>query len=63
MVFVKVNPEENFDQALKRFVKELKDSGINDELTKRRFHVKKTTTKRLARKARDLKIKIANKYS
>ena len=63
MVFVKVNPEENFDQVLKRFVKELKDSGINDELTKRRFHVKKTTTKRLARKARDLKIKIANKYS
>ncbi len=63
MVFVKVNPEENFDQALKRFVKELKDSGINDELTKRRFHVKRTTTRRLARKARDLKIKIANKYS
>lgn len=63
MVYVKVSPDENFDQALKRFVKELKDSGLNDELTKRRFHVKRTTNKRLQRKARDLKIKIANKYS
>lgn len=63
MVYVKVNQEENFDQALKRFIKELKESGVNEQLTKRRFHVKKTTNKRLQRKARDLKIKIANKYA
>ena len=63
MVYVKVNQEENFDQALKRFMRELKESGINEQLTKRRFYVKKTTKKRLQRKARDLKIKIANKYA
>lgn len=63
MVYVKVEQDENFDQALKRFIKELKDSNLSEELVKRRFHVKKTTKKRLAKKARALKIKLSNKYS
>lgn len=62
MVYVKVEAQEGFDNALKKFAKELKDSGLSDELTKRRFYVKKTTKRLLAKKARDLKIKIANKY-
>jgi len=63
MVDVKVGNDVPFDMALKNFIRELKDSGLQEELTNRRYHVKKTTKKRLRRKARDLKIKIANKYS
>ncbi len=62
MVYVKVEGQDNFDQALKKFARDLKDSGLSDELTKRRFYVKKTTKRLLAKKARDLKIKISNKY-
>jgi|GEM_PF-6948603 len=62
MVFVKVGEQESFDSALKKFARELKESGLKDELQLRKFNIKKTTKKRLAKKARALKIKIANKY-
>jgi ribosomal protein S21 len=62
MVYVKVSEDESFEQAMKRFARELKDSGLNEELQKRKFNIKRTTKRREAKKERALKIKIANKY-
>lgn len=61
MVFVKVDETENFDSALKRFARELRDSGLNEELLDRKFNIKPTAKRRKAKKERALKIKIANR--
>jgi len=61
MVYVKVDKEENFDQALKRFVGLLKGANLQEELYNRRFHIKKKEKRREAKKKRALTIKIANK--
>jgi len=62
MVYIKVQQGESFDQALKRFLRELKNSKIQEEVMKRRFHTKRAEIRRQRRKERDLKIKLANKY-
>ncbi len=63
MVHIKVQPGESFDQALKRFLRALKESKIQEEYTKRRFHTKRAEIRRQKKKERDLKIKLSNKYN
>jgi len=63
MVYIKVEKDETFEQALKRFMSELKEANLQEELFKRRFYEKPTTKKRQRKKERDLKIKIAMRNS
>lgn len=61
MVYIKVDEAGNFDNAVKEFMRKLKDSGLNDRLNDLRYRKKPTAKRREAKKARALKIKISNR--
>jgi len=63
MVKIELKPGESFDQALKRFNKEVMEEGIINEVKDRKFFTKPSQEKRLREKERKLKIKIYKKYN
>jgi ribosomal protein S21 len=54
---VKVRRNDNIERVIKRFIKKTKKLGIIDEAKERRFYMKPSEKKRLARKRSDAKRK------
>ena len=54
---VKVRRNDNIERVIKRFIKKTKKLGIVDEAKERRFYMKPSEKKRLARKRSDAKRK------
>ena len=54
---VKVRRNDNLERVIKRFIKKTKKLGIIDEVKERRFYVKPSEKKRLAKKRSDAKRK------
>lgn len=61
MVYIKVEESGSFDNAVKDFMRKLKDSGLQEKLTELRYRKKPTAKRREAKKARALTIKISNR--
>ena len=54
---VKVRRNDNLERVIKRFIKKTKKLGIIDEVKERRFYVKPSEKRRLAKKRSDAKRK------
>ena len=54
---VRVRRNDNIERVIKRFIKKTKKLGIIDEAKERRFYMKPSEKKRLARKRSDAKRK------
>lgn len=54
---VKVRKHEKIERVIKRFIKKTKKLGIIDEAKERRYYMKPSEKKRLARKRSDAKRK------
>ena len=54
---VRVRRNDNIERVIKRFIKKTKKLGIIDEVKERRFYMKPSEKKRLARKRSDAKRK------
>ena len=54
---VKVRRNDNIERVIKRFIKKTKKLGIIDEAKERRFYMKPSEKKRLAKKRSDAKRK------
>ena len=54
---VKVRRNDNIERVIKRFIKKTKKLGIIDEVKERRFYVKPSEKRRLAKKRSDAKRK------
>ena len=54
---VKVRRNDNIDRVIKRFIKKTKKLGIIDEAKERRYYLKPSEKRRLAKKRSDAKRK------
>jgi len=61
MVYIQVDKAGGFDNAVKEFMRKLKDAKLNEQLSELRYRKKPAAKRREAKKARALTIKISNR--